>query len=315
MSDRTNARIAAAAMFLTVLSVAPSSGQQSHPRADPASGFDPHAAPARTNAAAGTTPDAARVNPASPVLLLPSRGNAQGGVDHGLRNLGVVFGARVYSEKLAQAIELFYYIPSNSDNFYREGDYRSVTGRIGGDRGTDNGAYFCPDGYAAIGLQGASGAGVDRLGLVCGQIGNFSKVVALPIFGGGGGNAYYDVCSSTPSLGFLTGVRVRSGLWMDSIQGLCQTAASADPAMLSAKVEPAKPEPAKAEPMTKLTEDRAASVGVGADRGEVLQKLGEPYSKISGDFERFTYQLQSGGTLRIEFESGRVIRIQSTGGN
>jgi len=45
----------------------------------------------------------------------------------------------------------------------------------------------------------------------------------------------------------------------------------------------------------------------------VLQKLGEPSSRISGDFERFTYQLQSGGTLRIEFEDGRVAKVQTTG--
>ena len=48
---------------------------------------------------------------------------------------------------------------------------------------------------------------------------------------------------------------------------------------------------------------------------EVLQKLGESYSKISGDFERFTYQLQSGGTLRIELEGGRVVSVQSIGGH
>jgi hypothetical protein len=52
---------------------------------------------------------------------------------------------------------------------------------------------------------------------------------------------------------------------------------------------------------------------VGANRSEVLQKLGEPYSKISGDDERFTYQLQSGGTLRIELEEGRVTKVQSIG--
>jgi len=60
----------------------------------------------------------------------------------------------------------------------------------------------------------------------------------------------------------------------------------------------------------KLADDLAASIAVGATRSDVLQKLGAPSSKISGDFERFNYQLQSGGTLRLEFEDGRVMRIQ-----
>jgi hypothetical protein len=120
-------------------------------------------------------------------------------------------------------VELFYYIPSETDNFYRVGDYRASTGPIGQVKNTtDHGQYYCPEGYAGVGLQGASGLGVDRVGLVCGEIGDLSKMVALPIFGGNGGNAFSDNCASTPSIGFLTGVRVRSGMWMDSIQGLCQ---------------------------------------------------------------------------------------------
>ncbi len=304
MSNQSHAQIAAT-MFLAVLSATLSSGQQLHARSSPVKGFDPRAIPTRTSKAVSTTSDAGRVNPASPIYLLPQHGNMNGGVDYGYSNVGVVFGARIYTGNLAVAIELFYYIPSTSDNFYREGDYRASTGRIGGSAGTDNGEYYCPEGYAAVGLQGASGLAVDRVGLVCGQIGDLSKVVALPIFGGNGGNAFYDNCASTRSLGFLTGVRVRSGAWMDSIQGLCQAAASGDSETPAVKAKPA----------VKLADDRAASIAVGADRSEVMQKLGEPYSKISGDFERFTYQLQSGGTLRIELEDGRVTKVQSTGGH
>jgi hypothetical protein len=227
-----------------------------------------------------------------------------GGVDYGFINAGVVFGARIYSGSFAQAIELFYYIPSNSDNHYRVGDYRGSTGRIGGNGGTDNGEYYCPGGYAAVGLQGGSGLAIDRVGLVCGQIGDLSKVTSLPIFGGNGGNAFYDNCLSTRSLGFLTGVRVRAGSWMDSIQGICQAAPSGDSET---------PASVKAKPKLELTDDLATSIGVGADRNEVLQKLGEPDSKISGDVERFIYQLQSGRTLRIELEGGRVTKVRSSG--
>jgi len=320
--------MAALAIFLAAISSTLSSGQQLHARSDPANRFDPRSIPTATTAVS-KTPDPGRVNPASPIFLLPQHGNVNGGVDHGYSNVGVVFGARIYSGNLAQAIELFYYIPSNPDNFYREGDYRASTGRIGGDKGTDNGAYFCPEGYAAVGLEGASGLGVDRVGLVCGQIGNLSKVVALPTFGGSGGNAFSDNCAGTRSLGFLTGVRVRSGAWMDSIQGLCQAAASGDSAAPAAIAKPvvkladdraasgdSEAPAAIVKPVVKLAlaDDRAASIAVGANRSEVLQKLGEPDSRISGDYERFTYQLQSGGTLRIELEDGRVTKVQSTGG-
>ena len=305
MGTQSRGRIAVAAMSLAVLFVTFSSGQQLHRRSDPTKGFDPRAVPRKISNALSTPPDTDRVNPASPIVLLPPHGNVNGGVDHGYSNVGVVFGARIYSGNLVEAIELFYYIPSNSDNFYHDGDYRASTGRIGSTGGTDNGEYYCPEGYAAVGLQGASGLAVDRVGLVCGQIGDLSKVVALPIFGGNGGNAFYDNCASTRSMGFLTGVRVRSGAWMDSIQGLCQAAARSDSETTAVETKP----------MLKLADDRASSIAVGADRNEVLQKLGEPYSRISGDFERFTYQLKSGGTLSIKLEDGRVTKVHSTVGH
>lgn len=320
MTSTSPAQMVTVAMFLAVVSTTLSSGQQLHPRSDPANGFDPRSTPTPTTPA-GKTSDPGRVNPSSPIFVLPQHGNATGGVDHGYTNVGVVFGARIYSGNLAQAIELFYYTPSNSDNFYREGDYRASTARIGSDKGTDDGAYFCPEGYAAVGLQGASGLGVDRVGLVCGQIGNLSKVVALPIFGGNGGNAFYDNCASSRSLGFLTGIRVRSGAWMDSIQGLCQAAVNSGSEIPAVKAEPSEVKLAEVKlaevklAEVKLADDRAGSIAVGAGRSEVLQKLGEPYSRISGDSERFTYQLQSGGTLRIELEDGRVTKVQSAGGH
>jgi hypothetical protein len=287
-------------VFLATLS----SGQQLKPISDPAKGFDPGAIHKGQRKAFGATLDAARVDPANAIVALPPHGNVNGGVDYGFINVGVVFGARIYSGTFAQAIELFYYIPSNSDNHYRPGDYRGSTGRIGGNGGADSGEYYCPDGYAAVGLQGGSGLAIDRVGLVCGQIGNLSTVASLPIFGGNGGNAFYDNCVSTRSLGFLTGVRVRGSSWMDSIQGICQAAPSGDSEVSSA---------VKAKPAFKLADDLAASIGVGAGRSAVLQKLGEPDSKISGDDELFIYQLQSGGTLRIELEDGRVTKVRSSG--
>jgi hypothetical protein len=91
---------------------------------------------------------------------------------------------------------------------------------------------------------------------------------------------------------------------MDSIQGICQAAPSGDSETPSA---------VKAQPKVQLADDLAAGIGIGAERNEVLRKLGEPDSRISGDVERFIYQLQSGGTLRIQLEDGRVTKVQSSG--
>jgi hypothetical protein len=215
---------AATTLFPAVFSVTLCIGQSLAPRADPAKGFDPDAATERqaTSVSATAPITFTRVIQAASVILLPQHGNVNGGTDRGYSNVGIVFGARIYGGNLANAIELFYYIPSNSDKFYREGDFRAATGRIGSNGGSDLGGYYCPEGYAAVGVQGASGLGVDRVGLICGKIGNPARVVALPVLGGKGGNAFREVCDRTESSGYLTGVRVRSGAWMDSIQGLCQ---------------------------------------------------------------------------------------------
>ena len=151
-------------------------GQQLPPRADPAKGFDP-------SAGAEKPTTRTRVIQAGFVIPLPQHGNVNGGMDRGLSNVGIIFGARIYGGNLANAIEVFYYIPSNADKYYREGDYRASTGRIGADSGRDLGGYYCPEGYAAAGVQGASGLGVDRIGLICGKIGDLSRVVALPVLG------------------------------------------------------------------------------------------------------------------------------------
>jgi hypothetical protein len=210
----------AAAFLLALISVTVCIGQQSRRLADPADGFDPYSDSGSGTASPGLAPIKGFDSPA--VFLLPPHGNINGGTDRGYSNLGIIFGARIYGDNLVKAIELFYYIPSGSDASYREGDYRASTGRIGSDKAEDLGGYYCPGGYAAVGLQGAAGLGVDRLGLVCGKIGELSHVAFLPVLGGRGGNAFRDTCDRTWSSGFLTGVRVRSGLWMDSIEGLCQ---------------------------------------------------------------------------------------------
>jgi hypothetical protein len=206
--------------LLVVLATAPAAYPQSAP-SNPAQGFNPTARPGRANLNRLAPLAPGQVDPVAPVITLSPHGNVQGGIEHAM-SLGVIFGARLYGGNLLSALELYYYIPSAADNYYRADDYRASAGRVGNTGGTDLGGYFCPDGYGIVGLQGASGLGVDRLGFICGQINDPSHVVALPVAGGKGGTAFKETCDLTTSLGLLTGMRIRSGLWMDSVQGLCQ---------------------------------------------------------------------------------------------
>jgi hypothetical protein len=70
------------------------------------------------------------------------------------------------------------------------------------------------------------------------------------------------------------------------------------------------PSNAPAEPIVKVSDELAAGVSVGSGQADILQKLGEPHSRISGDVERYTYFLQSGGSLRLDFQAGRVTQVQ-----
>jgi len=86
------------------------------------------------------------------------------------------------------------------------------------------------------------------------------------------------------------------------------------PDSFAATTQPSRPtstlssEPA--EPVVKVSDELASSVSVGAGQADILQKLGEPHARISGDVERYTYFLQSGGSLKLDFEAGRVTQVQ-----
>jgi len=300
MHHPSRSRVAFATLVLAVLAPL-AQGESSHSPSNPATGFVPNAHLARSASA-----------DLSSVVALRQHGNGNGGTDYGYHNVGVIFGAKVYSGTYAVAIELYFYVPSQPDYLYREGDFRGSTGRIGNPTGADGGEYYCPEGFAAVGMQGSSGLAIDRVGLLCGKIGDFSKLVSMPLFGGNGGGPFTDNCASVQSSGLMTGVRVRSSSWMDSIQALCQAGSQISFAAPDSTPPPmpaplAAPAPKAA---AKLADERASVIAVGTSRSEVLEKLGEPFSKISGDSERFTYQLESGATLRLVIEDGRVTQIQ-----
>ena len=70
------------------------------------------------------------------------------------------------------------------------------------------------------------------------------------------------------------------------------------------------PRPTPAAPLARLPDDRAAAVSVGLTRDQVVEAIGKPHTRISGDYEKFSYLLQSGKTLSVEFDSGRVSRVR-----
>jgi hypothetical protein len=74
--------------------------------------------------------------------------------------------------------------------------------------------------------------------------------------------------------------------------------------------------PAAAAPESKKVADELLKeIVVGLGRDEVIRKLGPPNTKVTGDFERFTYLLVSGASARIEIEAGRVTEIRMVQSN
>jgi hypothetical protein len=150
---------------------------------------------------------------------LPARGGTGGG-DIGNHDVGIVYAFRVQSGALVDQMEFAYYLPSQPDNQYHQGDFFGTTGAFGGTGGSDSGWQFCPGGFGAVGLQGGSGELVDRLGMICGLISNPTQQTTTSIFGGTGGSSFFDTCSAA---GFLSGVAGRAGKFVDRVQGLCRS--------------------------------------------------------------------------------------------
>ena len=61
----------------------------------------------------------------------------------------------------------------------------------------------------------------------------------------------------------------------------------------------------------KLADEKNSAVAVGLTRSQVLEALGQPHSRVSGDYEKFSYLRQSGKTLSLEFEGGQVSKVRT----
>jgi hypothetical protein len=135
---------------------------------------------------------------------------------------GVIYAVQVNSGAYVDRIRFAYYLPSAQDNYYRAGDYVGTTQALGGSGGGVNPWFTCPGGRGIIGLRGASGAFVDRLGVICGDVNhpdpNSAFNVYSDLWGGGGGGWFQDTCRPGD---LITGFDLRSGGYVDAIQAIC----------------------------------------------------------------------------------------------
>lgn len=135
----------------------------------------------------------------------------------------VIYAVQVNSGKYVDHIRFAWYQPSGADNLYRSGDNWGNTQAFGGGGGGDNGWWYCPAGKGVIGLYGSSGAYVDRIGVVCGDVNApnpYSSTNAYsPLWGGGGGGWFNaEMCTSGR---LVDSFNVRSGSYLDGIQAIC----------------------------------------------------------------------------------------------
>lgn len=91
-------------------------------------------------------------------------------------------------------------------------------GPFGGGGGVAQDPLTCLDGQAAVGFYGRSGNYVDNLGLVCADWNLAHWITTTASYGGLGGGYFYDIC---PDGWLMSRVNVRSGTYVDQVQGFC----------------------------------------------------------------------------------------------
>lgn len=151
---------------------------------------------------------------------LSSHGGGGGGFTGHATPPAVIYGLQVNSGTFVDHITFFYYQPSRADNIYVGEPFFGIG--FGGGGGGRNAAFVCPANKAIIGIRGASGSLVDRIGVVCGDVTNpdpFSPSNTFsPLWGGGGGGFFDDRCG----VGRLVdSFNVRSGSLIDNLQAIC----------------------------------------------------------------------------------------------
>jgi len=151
---------------------------------------------------------------------LAAHGGGGGSFNGHVTPPAVIYGVQVNSGVYVDHITFAYYQPTRSDNLYTGEPVFGIG--FGGGGGNTNPWFVCPANKAIIGIRGASGALVDRIGVVCGNMTNpdpFSPSNTFsPLWGGGGGGFFDDRCG----VGRLVdSFNVRSGTLIDNLQAIC----------------------------------------------------------------------------------------------
>jgi hypothetical protein len=152
---------------------------------------------------------------------LPARGGGGGAFTGHVTPPAVIYGVQVNSGRLVDRITFYYYQPTRADNVYAGETTGAVT--FGGNGGaSQNPVFTCPANQGVIGLRGASGKYVDRIGVICGNVTTPDPAspsnVFSPLWGGGGGAFFEDRCEFGR---LVDSFNVRNGSVVDNLQAMC----------------------------------------------------------------------------------------------
>jgi hypothetical protein len=152
---------------------------------------------------------------------LPARGGGGGAFNGHVTPPAVIYGVQVNSGRLVDRITFYYYQPSRPDNIYAGEATASVT--FGGNGGANiNPVFVCPTNQGVIGLRGASGKYVDRIGVICGNVTTPDPAspsnAFSPLWGGGGGAFFEDRCEFGR---LVDSFNIRNGSVVDNLQAMC----------------------------------------------------------------------------------------------
>jgi len=179
----------------------------------------PEIAPGAGSAAGGTR----RLGPTYTETALSPHGGSGGSYTGHVTPTAIIYAVQVNSGYLVDSIRFAWYQPRRFDNLYQAGDAVGSTPAYGGGGGYPNGWWYCPAGKGVIGIAGNTGALVDRIGVICGDVVNPDPNSALnnpsPLWGGGGGGWFgEDKCSPGR---IVSSFNTRSGLYLDNLQAIC----------------------------------------------------------------------------------------------
>lgn len=64
--------------------------------------------------------------------------------------------------------------------------------------------------------------------------------------------------------------------------------------------------PVQASAVRWVTADQVKAVVAGPTLAQVLEKLGQPFSRLVGDTQRFTYVMKNGASAKLDFEDSKL---------